>query len=130
MTFDLTTILALISAISATLSPIIVALINRHSTYKVKAAELFFTTKIEAYNSFLSFTSTFPLAPSVSDVCELNKAASPILLMSKESTQELVSLYSKALSDGISNPTQATAIGNMRAKVILALQSEIAKYEK
>lgn len=129
---DLTLIIAIITALAAIIAPVITALITQRGAYKAKAAEMFFTAKVDAFLGFLSLAAEYaePAGmPSKEKSYALQSASAHALLFATPDTQEKIAIYGKLLLQNSFKPEDIRKLSLAHRDAILAMQSEIKKYE-
>ena len=129
---NVTVIAAIIAAIAAIIAPVITAVITQRGAYKAKAAELFFTAKVDAYLEFLALAADYgePMGiPSEEKSRALQAASAHALLFASLDTQDKIGRYGELLAKNSFAPKDVQALAYAHKAVILAMQREIKKYE-
>ncbi|MBQ9269717.1 MAG: hypothetical protein IJ206_09405 [Oscillospiraceae bacterium] len=125
---DVTVIIALIAAISAIIAPVVTALINHRSAYRVKTTELYFVARADSFRRLLGVASHYPVRPSADDMQALQDASAGAMLFSSPDTQEKIALYVSKLMGNDYSSASISALSDAHKAAILAMQSDLRKY--
>lgn len=125
---DITIIVALITAFAAIIAPLITAIINHVSAYRLRTLELFFIEKSKAYHQYMNITSHFPINPTPEDIHTLYSALNQAVLYSSKDTAQVLNRYVYFLLDTYHSDNGV--IAEMHLETIVAMQNELKKYKK
>ena len=129
---DSATTSILASATVAILSVIcttVTAYFNQKGAYKIKAAELFFKQKVDAYQSFIDISSNFPANPSKQDVQHMYSAVSRARLLSSQDTENKLAWYCSRLLCNNYSETSIKEIADAHEIALSAMRAEINEYK-
>ena len=123
-----TIIVALIAAISAILAPVITALIQQRSAYRLAAAEWFFKERASSYKELLSAADQCLKNPCTDNIQVLRRASDAALLFSTIDTQAAISAFGQLILSSdlrTSSSQQLKALSAARLNMMLAMQKEL-----
>lgn len=123
--WNLETILALVAAIAAVVSPILTALIQTRNAYKIKAAEMFFSAKSDAYKRYLHCATEIKASPGGEATVELMDATAQAQLFSALDTQMKIGLYSKDLLDFDTGEVPMSRLAASSTEAMFAMREEL-----
>lgn len=87
---DITVIVAMVTAFSAIIAPVLTAIINNRHNFRVKKMELYQTRKINAIEKYLQTTGLFLSSDKSSDNYSYNKCLGEIYLYAPKSVWHLI----------------------------------------
>lgn len=125
---DITVIVALITTLAAIIAPLITAIINHVSAYRLKTLELFFVEKVKAYHEYMDIASCFPINPTPDDMHKLFSTLNKAALYSSKDTVQQLNCYAYFLLD--TDHSDKNAIAEANFATLQALQRELKKYKK
>ncbi len=123
---NITIITSLLTALAAVVSQPLVALINSRYQLKIKTTELFFNSKIAAYQDFLNAASSLSAPISEEALLKLYESSCRVLLLSSPETQACISAFVDSCLDG----SFSSNTGEQQANVILAMQKDLYEFKK
>lgn len=135
MESNVTVIVALITAITAMVSPIITSIVTSKAAYKLKTAELFYTSKVKAFNHFIETAASFRFNNSTTDdILQLQNASLQAMLFSSNETRTQLAIYGKTLMDiyesaknGSVELAKVTKLNEAQYATIKAMQIDLKK---
>lgn len=126
----ITLLASIITAFASIIAPVLTAIINNRSAYRLQSTELFFKAKSEAYKSFLSYAANFPPSPSPDEMQKLQEYHSQAMLFSSTHTQSCISEYAQCLLRPEHTKSWVEKVSRLYKKAVLAMQDDLMKQPK
>lgn len=134
--FDLTLVIALITAIAAILAPLISSIISQRGSYKIRLVEMFYRSKVDAYTNFIYATSKVNTHSTADELMEMQRTLAEAMLFSSNKTHRMISNYSVALikyrqakMNDLDCSEYLKRLGETQRSAITAMRAELTKYE-
>ena len=124
---NLETILALIAAIAAVISPVLTAFINSRNAYKTKESELFFEAKSAAYRDYLRYATAIKASDLQEVTIGLTNATAQAQLFSSSDTQIKIGKYTASLLNFHAGETELSQLAADATSAMLAMRDELRK---
>ena len=128
---DSTTIAAFVTAFAAIVAPTITSILSHRSARKLKALELFYVSKSEAYSKFLAAAAlTVPKSFDPDNMPALIETSAIATLYSSKETGKKIAEYCRMLVKIKPGSEDYGKLGYLSADVVLAMQEELNEFKK
>lgn len=124
----LSLILASLTAIAATVSPVVQSISNNRTQLRLKSMDLLYRSRLDAYSRVMDAAGDFERAPSPAASSELFKSVDKAVLVAGPDAHEILISFSATLVSHIKAPN-FELLASARAELFRALQSDISKHQ-